>query len=378
MNRSSEIVRRSLTLAATTVLVAGPLTACSQTVPGSPSTQREGQVTASSAAPTTPSVVAGQADQMAKIRQTDACALYDRELAEQLGSFQHFDRKGSWTGCSMFIADSENPGQFFRFDLDLDLKGSPNSQDIAEKIGGQTVYRDFLSKDDKPDAYSCDYRIPAGTAGGSYAFGVAHLAPPKNKPIPWAKPCEYARGYLEKMMPVLQSLPAHPIDGAGTGSLIQKNPCLNEQQMLAAFPGWRTQSLTWTKAYWCKYTLEHDGDQHTAEVELSFERNNEQKPVGQIRLPSGGLDGQALIQTDDYTSKQGLNGVEIRSALSGNPGHSVDCHDALTYRRADPPGSGTAHLINASVSITSKTAPFPFDACQQLNQLLPTVVQNAG
>ncbi|PXX60290.1 uncharacterized protein DUF3558 [Nocardia tenerifensis] len=325
-------------------------------------------------------IAPGTADLMARIRATDPCALMNREFAERLGVFQRFDRspgtdRGSgWTGCGLILSAPDDA--YYSFDLELDklYTAGKRAADKIEQVNGRTVYRGAGS-DDRPDAYSCEYRIPAGDTGFAHLLSVAKLAGSARTPVPWSQPCRFTREYLAASIDTLTALPPHLIDVPGR-SLMQRNPCASTAQITAQFPGWQMTPVAWPKAYKCVITLMQPGGANRTTVEISFDQTSEQmvKTGEVLRVPSG-LDGGQSIQYARHTNVDGLTGIELRTVQSTDPTRqNSSCAITLNYRRADPPTANNAHLLTISVNLAPAAPPFPFDACAQATTLTPTVL----
>ncbi|MEU7216637.1 DUF3558 domain-containing protein [Nocardia iowensis] len=330
-------------------------------------------------------IAPGTSELMARVRATDACSLLNREFAERLGPFQRFDRSPGWergtgwTGCGLLVTEPENPDTYYSFNLELDklYTSDKRSSDKPEQINGRTVYRSANSDDGRPDAYSCEYRIPAGDTGFGHFLTIAKMAGAKKTPVPWSQPCRFTKDYLAATIDGVSALPPHVIDHPVGRSLMQRNPCAAEQQISAQFRGWQMSSVGWTKAYKCAITLIQPGGGHRVTIEVSFEQNIEQmvKTGEVLRLPSG-LDGGQSIQYGRHTTVEGLTGIEIRSVQSTDPTRqNTTCKVTLNYRRADPPTANNAHLLHVSLNLAPATPPFPFDACTQVTQITPTVLR---
>ncbi|MFB8277170.1 DUF3558 family protein [Nocardia colli] len=326
-------------------------------------------------------IAPGAADLMARIRATDPCALLNREYAERLGVFQRFDRspgldRGSgWTGCGLILSAPDDAYYAFNLELDKLYTSDKRAADKTEQINGRTVFRSANS-DDRPDAYSCEYRIPAGDTGFAHFLSVSKLAGSAKTPVPWSQPCRFTREYLAATLDGLVALPPRVIDDQGGRSLIQRNPCAATAPITAQFLGWQMTSVGWPKAYKCAITLIQPGGSHRVTVEISFDQTSEQmvKTGEVLRLPSG-LDGGQSIQYARHTNVEGLTGIELRTVQSTDPTRqNSSCAMTLNYRRADPPTANNAHLLTISVNLAPAAPPFPFDACAQAAQITPTVL----
>ncbi|MFI6046443.1 DUF3558 family protein [Nocardia sp. NPDC051321] len=326
-------------------------------------------------------IAPGTADLMARIRATDPCALLNREFAERLGVFQRFDRspgvdRGSgWTGCGLILSAPDDAYYSFNLELDKLYTADKRAADKPEQIDGRTVYRS-ASSDDRPDAYSCEYRIPAGDTGFAQFLSVAKLAGSAKTPVTWSQPCSFTREYLATIIDGLSALPPRVIDDQGGRSLLQRNPCAATVQISAQFSGWQMTSVGWPKAYKCAITLVQPGGANRATVEVSFDQTSEQmvKTGEVLRLPSG-LDGGQSIQYARHTNVEGFTGIELRTVQSTDPTRqNSSCAITLNYRRADPPTASNAHLLTVSVNLAPASPPFPFDACTQAAQITPTVL----
>ncbi|MEU7141158.1 DUF3558 family protein [Nocardia sp. NPDC046473] len=326
-------------------------------------------------------IAPGTPDLMSRIRATDPCALLNREYAERLGVFQRFDRspgmdRGSgWTGCGLILSAPDDA--YYSFDLELDklYTSDKRAADKTEQINGHTVYRS-ASSDDRPDAYSCDYRIPAGDTGFAHFLSVAKLAGSAKTPVPWSQPCSFTREYLAATIDGLLALPPHVIDDQAGRSLMQRNPCAATAQITAQFAGWQMTSVGWPEAYKCAITLVQPGGANRTTVEVSFNQTSEQmvKTGEVLRLPSG-LDGGQSIQYARHTNVEGVTGIELRTVQSTDPTRqNSSCAITLNYRRADPPTANNAHLLTVSVKLAPVSPPFPFDACAQAAQITPSVL----
>ncbi len=331
-------------------------------------------------------IAPGTGDLMARIRATDACTLLNRDIAQRLGTFQNFDRApgwergGSWTGCGMSITAADDPDAIYYFNVELDKLYTADKQalDKPELINGRTVYRSAVSDDSRPEAYRCDYRIPADDTGFAHTVTVAKVTGPKKTPVPWSQPCQFTKGYLAATLDSLLALPPHPIAEPTGRSLAQRDPCAAEPQISAQFLGWKMTSVGWSKAYKCAITIVQPGGSHRVTVEVSFERNNEQmvKTGEVLRLPSG-VDGGQSIQYGRHLTLEGLTGTELRTVQSTDPTRqNTSCAITLNYRRADPPTANNAHLIHVSMNIAPASPPFPFDACAQTAQMVPAVLRS--
>ncbi|WP_194837435.1 DUF3558 family protein [Nocardia sp. XZ_19_369] len=327
-------------------------------------------------------IAPGTADLMARIRATDPCALLNREFAERLGLFQRYDRSpglergGGWTGCGLILNAPDDAYYSFNLELDKLYTSSQRAADRTEQVNGRTVYRS-ASSDDRPEAYGCDYRIPAGDTGFAHHLSVTKMTGPTKTPVPWSQPCRFVREYLAATIDGLTALPPHVIDEPAGRSLRQRNPCGATSQIATQFTGWQLTSVGWTKAYKCAITLVQTGGAHRATVEVSFDQSNEQMvKTGEVnRLPSG-LDGGQAIQYARHTNVEGLTGTELRTVQSTDPTReNSTCAITLNYRRADPPTASNAHLLRVSVNLAPATPPFPFDACTQVVQVAPTVLR---
>ncbi|WP_433663000.1 DUF3558 family protein [Nocardia sp. CA-128927] len=326
-------------------------------------------------------IAPGTADLMARIRATDPCALLNREFAERLGVFQRFDRsprveRGSgWTGCGLILSAPDDAYYSFNLELDKLYTADKRAADKTEQINGRTVYRS-ASSDDRPDAYSCDYRIPAGDTGFAHFLSVSKLAGSAKTPVPWSQPCRFTREYLAATIDSLAALPPRVIDDQAGRSLMQRNPCAAASQITGQFSGWQMTSVGWSKAYKCAITLVQPGGAHRTTVEISFDQTSEQmvKTGEVLRLPSG-LDGGQSIQYARHTNVEGLTGIELRTVQSTDPTRqNSSCAITLNYRRADPPTANNAHLLTVSVNLAPAAPPFPFDTCIQAAQITPTVL----
>lgn len=385
-------VFRRLAVAAMAVIAVVAVAGCGETVAGQPQSQPGSNKasTSTSAAPRpamVPStmeqaaVAPGTRELMAKVRATDACDLHDRALGEQLGSFQRFDRDNNWTRCLMFVADAEDPNNFYRFELDLIdhfLAVDRGSLYKPDQLAGQPVWMHLLN--DQPDGWSCSIRIAHGASGFAATLEVSRLAPPKNQPIPWAQACTYTREYMTAIIGNLTALPPHPLETEGDRSLVQKDPCPAEGPIVAVFPDWKVKSTGLTNAYTCELTLRRDNAYGTIEVEVRLQPNAEQVPLaGETRLPAGDLEGGQIIMTDRYQARAGLDGVEIRSVHSADPAVAIGCSASLVYRRANPSIPNSAHLVTIGIDINRKGGPAPrVDACQALDQIAGDIVAGVG
>ncbi len=330
-------------------------------------------------------IAPGTADLMARIRATDPCSLLNREFAERLGTFQGFDRSpgaergGGWTGCGLIIAANDAPDASYLVNVELDKVYTSDKRvgDTAEQVNGRIVFRGIGNDDARPDASSCDYRIPVEDTGFAHGLTISKVSGPTKAPVPWSKPCQFTKDYLAATIDNLMALRARPTE-PGPRSLVQRDPCAAEPQISTQFPGWEMSSVGWTKAYKCAITLVQTGGTHRSTVEVSFEQSSEQMvKAGEIlRLPSG-LDGGQSIQYARHMTLDGLTGIEIRSVQSTDPTRqNTSCGLTLNYRRADPPTANNAHLVRVSLNLTPATPPFPFDACTQAAQIAPTVIES--
>lgn len=384
-------VRRGV-VAAIAVIATVSGAGCGETVAGAPQNQSSSvkAATTTSTAPrpaAVPStieqaaVAPGTRELMAKVRATDACDLHDPALGARLGAFQRFDRDGSWTRCRMFVADAEDPDNFFRLDLDLIddfLAADRGTLYKPDQLAGQPVWMHLLN--DQPDSPSCTVRIAHGATGFAATLEVSRLAPPKNNPIPWAQACAYTREYMTAIMGNLATLPPHPVETESGRSLIQKDPCPAEGPIIAVFLEWKVKSTSLTNAYKCKLTLRRDNAYGTVEVRVELQPNAEQVPrPGETRLPAGKLDGGQIIITDRYQARAGLDGIEIKTVHSNDPAVAIGCTASLVYRPANPSIPNSAHLITIGVDIDRKGGPAPrVDACQALDQIADDIVAAAG
>lgn len=347
---------------------------CSHTVTGS-------ATPASVSSAMGPSTPAPSSELMAKVRAVDPCSVFDLVAAKQYGpevrtGLTPLDRLNS---CSLQASDGATVNARFRLTLGHTLDHSHSTRVGA----GSTIEvgqpkRDINKTGDTVD--TCDALVPSAVDKFGHGLHAVLFASAGQSPASGPQQaCDAAKAMLTAAVPKLDRLdPVAPKTSRPT--LYGKDPCGPLDQILHALPGnWRSGPITWFGPYHCLSVLYDPSSSAGVQVQLSYDRDAEQDP---------GLTGRRL-------NIAGLSGIEIHSSVepvAGVPGiPDAGCMLNLTYQPQSTPTAQDAHLIGVNLHFVTKGAapdaipqspvggtPVPFNSCDEVERLAPTLVAATG
>lgn len=317
---------------------------------------------------------------MAKIRAVDPCSVFDIAAAKQYGpeirtghtSLDHLN------SCSLQAGAGTTVNARFRLTLGAILDHSHST-----RVGGGTIEvgqpeRVINKAGETVD--TCDALVPSVIDKVGYGLhAVLFTSAGRTPDSPPQQACDAVKAMLAAAAPKLDRLdPVAP--KTSRPILFGKDPCGPLDQIVDALPGdWRSGPITWFYPYHCLSALNDPSSRTDVRVELSYDRNAEQDP---------GPSGRRL-------NVAGLSGIEIHPSVGPVAGMSgipdAGCTLNLTYQPQSSPTANDAHLIGIDLRFVSKGAapdaipqsptggtPVPFDSCDEVERLAPTLVAAAG
>ncbi|GAA4033786.1 hypothetical protein GCM10022247_68550 [Allokutzneria multivorans] len=297
----------------------------------------------------------------AKLRAADLCLALDPEPMKKYGSKQTTTPGPGLLGCKILSGNSGAADPVHRFEVSTRIYTEidrAKDRDVEEEAGGHKVFRSEKQLIDS----GCTYRLPIAESG--YAFIVeGYKAVGQGQRATWPEACADTKAYTGAIAAKLLSFPARTAPPTGK-SLLGKDPCAAQAQVVAEFPGWTVERVGRATTYACEIVLTKAGDPYSYELGLDFHLNVE----------------QAVTADTPAVSIAGLSGIRLSKNFM--PGLPEYCTLSLNYRSSEPKGSKNAHLIGVDLQPKpvkrGGTPPQSLSPCAVVDKIAPIVVRSAG
>ncbi|SDM44780.1 hypothetical protein SAMN04489726_1674 [Allokutzneria albata] len=299
---------------------------------------------------------------MAKLRAADLCLALDPEPMKKYGSKQTTVQGPGLVGCKILSGDVGPTGPIHRFEISTRIYTEIDrlsNRDVEEQAGGYKVFRSERQLTDS----GCTYRLPIAESGYAFVIEGYKSSGQQGQKNTWPEACADAKAYTGAIAAKLLAFPARTTPPTGT-SLLGKDPCAAQQQVVAEFPGWTVDRVERATPYACHVVLTKAGDPYSYDLGLDFHLNVEQE----------------VTADNPAVTIAGLRGIRLNKSFM--PGLPEYCTLSLTYKPSEPKGTKTGHLIGVDLRPKQVkqggTPPQSLSPCTAVDKIAATVVQSAG
>ncbi|WP_086819430.1 YbhB/YbcL family Raf kinase inhibitor-like protein [Allokutzneria sp. NRRL B-24872] len=306
----------------------------------------------------TAAVVSSQANAelLAKVRAADLCLALDTESMKKFGAKQALAMGPGLSGCKVLSGNGGDNDPIHRFEVSVNVYTDyDRKDDVESEVNGHKLYQ----AKKRITEFSCTAKLPIGDSG--FAFSISGY---KSKGE-WPDACEEAKTYAGIVAAKLLALPARTTPPTGK-SLVGKDPCASQAQIVATMPGWTVDSVARYTPIGCQVGLTKAGEQYKYRFSVIYQYIVE----------------QAIGENTTATTVAGLSGTRYNRPASDLP---ETCSVSLVYRPSEPKGTNTAHLVTVELDASQlnprfgqKPPPQTLKPCEIVDKAATAVVQGLG